>query len=351
MSNNKLTTQKQHPRFSVAIQTAGYQKMINDTLGDPERAKRFVASITSAVATNPALQECEASTILAGALLGESINLSPSPQLGQYYLVPFETRLKDANGKAIPLFDERGQHLLDKRGRWMYATEKRAQFILGVRGYVQLALRSGYYKHLNVLEIKSGELKEWNPITEDLDVEIIPDDDDRAAAPTIGYMASFEYLNGFKKTIYWSKKKMLNHADTYSPAFSAEAMKRLEAGKIPENEMWKYSSFWYKNFDEMAKKTMLRQLISRWGVMSTELQNAFESDSQFADMSDDGRIKLVSEDDIEPPMIYDSPENEAPAIVDEEQPKEEPKPEKKTARARKTAAPAEAKQIGMDDLG
>lgn len=132
MSNNKLTTQKQHPRFSVAIQTAGYQKMINDTLGDPERAKRFVASITSAVATNPALQECEASTILAGALLGESINLSPSPQLGQYYLVPFETRLKDANGKAIPLFDERGQHLLDKRGRWMYATEKRAQFVLGL---------------------------------------------------------------------------------------------------------------------------------------------------------------------------------------------------------------------------
>ena len=80
----------QQPKFSVAITTTGYKKLINNTLGDPDRAKRFVASITSAVAVNPDLQECEAGTILAGALLGESLNLSPSPQLGQYYLVPFK---------------------------------------------------------------------------------------------------------------------------------------------------------------------------------------------------------------------------------------------------------------------
>ena len=76
------------PKFSVAITTQGYQKLINNTLGDPLRVQRFVASITSAVAVNPALQECEAPSILAGALLGESMNLQPSPQLGQYYLVP-----------------------------------------------------------------------------------------------------------------------------------------------------------------------------------------------------------------------------------------------------------------------
>ena len=83
---------KQQPKFSVAITTKGYQSLISNTLRDPARARRFTASITSAVAVNPALQECDAGTILAGALLGESLNLSPSPQLGQYYLVPFKQK-------------------------------------------------------------------------------------------------------------------------------------------------------------------------------------------------------------------------------------------------------------------
>lgn len=86
---NKPQVQAQRPKFSAMISTPGYQKMINNTLQDPKRAQRFVAAITSAVATNPALQECDPPTILSGALLGESLGLSPSPQLGQYYLVPY----------------------------------------------------------------------------------------------------------------------------------------------------------------------------------------------------------------------------------------------------------------------
>ena len=87
MSN--LVTRTNKPKFSVAIQSDTYKNLINQTLGDKDRATRFIASISSAVATNQALQECDAGTILSGALLGESLNLSPSPQLGQYYLVPF----------------------------------------------------------------------------------------------------------------------------------------------------------------------------------------------------------------------------------------------------------------------
>ena len=94
---NNLTSK---PKFSVAIQTEQYQKLINNTLGDPNRARRFIASISSAVATNTALQECDAGTILSGALLGEALNLSPSPQLGQYYLVPF----KDKNKGKVATF-------------------------------------------------------------------------------------------------------------------------------------------------------------------------------------------------------------------------------------------------------
>ena len=99
----------------------------------------------------------------------------------------------------------------------------------------------------------------------------------------------FEYLNGFKKTIYWSREKMINHADRYSPAFSKNAaggkypkvsFEDYCAKNYPKSDEWKYSSFWYKDFDAMAYKTMLRQLISKWGIMSIELQTAFEEDSK-----------------------------------------------------------------------
>lgn len=258
-SNQLQTTQK--PKFSVAISTKGYQNLINNTLRDPERAKRFCAAITSAVAVNPALQECEAGTILAGALLGESLNLNPSPQLGQYYLVPFKNKAK-----------------YDRNGNLIQPETVKATFVLGYKGYIQLALRSGQYSDLDVIEIKEGEYKGRDSLTGKPRFCFIEDDDVKAGLPTIGYMAYFEYLNGFRKVLYWSKEKMMNHADTYSPAFSRINYEKLMAGEVKQSDMWKFSSFWYKEFDSMAKKTLLRQLISKWGVMSTEMAQAITSD-------------------------------------------------------------------------
>lgn len=233
---NKPQIQTQRPKFSAMISTPGYQKMINNTLQDPKRAQRFIASITSAVATNPALQDCDPPTILSGALLGESLGLSPSPQLGQYYLVPFRNSKKGCND---------------------------AQFVLGYKGYVQLALRSGYYKHLNVIAVKAGELVRYDPLTEEVELDINLDELAREESATVGYLASFEYLNGFRKTIYWSREKMEAHALRYSKGYAAK----------------KGYTFWEKDFDAMAFKTMLRQLISKWGIMSIELQTAFEQDA------------------------------------------------------------------------
>ena len=241
--SNAVATQAQRPKFSVMISTPGYQKMINNTLRDPKKAQRFVASITSAVATNPALQECDPATILSGALLGESLNLSPSPQLGQYYLVPFNNTKKGC---------------------------KDAQFQLGYKGYIQLALRSGYYKHLNVIAVKAGELVHFDPLTEEVEVNLNPDELAREDSATVGYLAMFEYLNGFRKTIYWSREKMENHALRYSKGYAAK----------------KGYTFWEKDFDAMAFKTMLRQLISKWGVMSIDLQTAFEADAVAAEDGD-----------------------------------------------------------------
>ncbi len=280
-TSQTMTTAKQ-PKFSVAITTKGYKNLINNTLGDPERAKRFVASITSAVAVNPALQECEAGTILAGALLGESLNLSPSPQLGQYYLVPFKSKAK-----------------YDRAGNLIQPETTKAQFVLGYKGYIQLALRSGAYADLDVMEIREGEYKGKSRTTGKPMFEFIEDDDERENLPVIGYMAYFEYLNGFTKVIYWTKAKMMNHADTYSPAYSAAAHKKIMAGEIADKDMWKYSSFWYKDFDGMAKKTMLRQLISKWGIMSTEMRTAFAEDGSLSEVGEDNGIITTAEENLQ----------------------------------------------------
>ena len=336
MSNsnaNLPTAQKQ--RFSVAISTEGYKNLINNTLGDPERSRRFIASITSAVAVNPSLQDCNPGTILAGALLGESLNLSPSPQLGQYYLVPFENRLKDANGKTRWMLDENGKHITDENGKWVAYSEKKAQFVLGFKGYIQLAIRSGQYKDIDVMDIHEGEYLGKDPDTGKPRFSFIEDDDIRDAKPVIGYLAYFEYLNGFKKSLYWSKAKMMNHADQYSPAFSAEALKALENGQIAEADKWKYSSFWYKNFDEMAKKTMLRQLISRWGIMSIDMQQGFVQDSKFIQMENGNFVGNYEE-----PVITSDPAPAEPTTEPEEQPQAAGQPEQT----------ANAQQINLEDL-
>lgn len=250
-AQGQMVVSKNTPKFSVAIQTDTYKKLINNTLGDPERAKRFVASISSAVATNPALQECDAGTILSGALLGEALNLSPSPVLGQYYLVPFKNTKKGTTD---------------------------AQFILGAKGYVQLAIRSGQYKDIDYIEVREGEYKGRNKQNGKQEFEFIEDEEERLSRPVVGYMAYFELLNGFYKQIYWSKEKVLNHADKYSKAFNLADYKKLQAGQIPEKDMWKFSSYWYKDLDGMAFKTLLRQLISKFGIMSIDMQEAYSKD-------------------------------------------------------------------------
>ena len=199
---------------------------------------------------------------------------------------------------------------------------KVAQFQLGYKGYIQLAERTGYYKKINVLAIKEGELVKYDPLNEEIEVNMIEDDEIRENAPTVGYFAMFEYMNGFRKTMYWTKKKMLAHADRYSQAFDKESYKKILEGKIPQDDMWKYSSYWYKDFDGMAFKTMLRQLISKWGIMSIDMQKAYESD--MATIQDDGQPYYIENDQEqveEPKADIVVEQQEQPENVVEEKPK------------------------------
>ena len=240
---NSLTRAENKPKASISgylLQDA-VKTQINNVVGSKD-SQRFIAGVVSAVTVNPALQDCSNASILAAALLGESLKLSPSPQLGHYYMVPYN----DKNGGKV------------------------AQFQLGYKAYIQLAIRSGQYKKLNVLAIKEGELIKFDPLTEEIEVNLIEDEELREKTPTAGYYAMFEYTNGFTKAIYWSRKKMESHALTYSQGYKAK----------------KGYTFWEKDFDAMACKTMLRQLISHWGVMSTEFETAYTAD--MAVINEDG---------------------------------------------------------------
>lgn len=245
---NSLTARKSTGIAAYLTQEA-VKNQINNVIGG-KNGQRFISAIVSAVNNNAALQECTNQSILSGALLGESLNLSPSPQLGQYYLVPFNDRNK---GKV-------------------------AQFQLGYKGYIQLAIRSGQYKKLNVLAIKEGELVRFDPLNEEIEVHLIEDEEAREQAETIGYYAMFEYTNGFKKAIYWSKKKMEAHALKYSKGYQAK----------------KGYTFWEKDFDGMAYKTMLRQLISKWGIMSIDMMSAMDADMTV--INDDGTKTYIDND-------------------------------------------------------
>jgi recombination protein RecT len=285
MANNLTTTNQRsisnaQPAFSVFMSKENIRNLVQQSVG--QNAQSFTTAIISAVSNNPDLQQCNQGSILSAALQGEALKLSPSPQLGQYYMVPFKKKDKVT-------------------GKQYYV----AQFILGAKGYKQLAMRSGQYQDIDVIEIKEGEYKGRDKATGKQLFEFIEDDDKRDSLPTIGYMAYFELLNGFRKTVYWTKNKMIRHADTYSQAFNAQKYDDYISGKIPQDELYKYSSFWYKNFTEMAFKTLLRYLLSQWGIMSIEMQKAIDLDN--ATVNENGEVSYVEfEDGVNGTLVQDS---------------------------------------------
>lgn len=239
MGNNITVTKPARPMtFSTFMSSDAVKQKVNEMIGGKD-GQSFITSIISAVSTNPNLAKCEHSTILSAAMQGASLKLSPSNQLGHYYLVPYED---NKNHRVV------------------------AQFQMGYKGYIQLAMRSGQYRDLDVMDIREGEYKGKDKYTGKPVIEFIEDDDAREELPIVGYFAYFELLNGFRKSLYWSKAKMEKHAMLYSKGYASDVKKGNQY------------TFWSKDFNGMAFKTMLRQLLSKWAVMSIEMQTAMASD-------------------------------------------------------------------------
>lgn len=202
------------------------------------KAAQFTSSLITLVNNDSYLSDADPMSIITGAMQAAQLDLPLEKQFGFAYLVPFNT--KEGN-------------------RWV----KKAQFVLGYRGYIQLAMRSGQYRSINVGTIYEGQLKGWNPLTEELEF----DPEAKESDEVVGYFGYFKMLNGFEKTVFWTKENVEQHRINNSKNRDKKALTEV----------------WASNYDAMAQKTVLRNLLSKWGILSIEIQKAILTDESDAD--------------------------------------------------------------------
>lgn len=230
----------------------GMRKRFDELLG--KRSPQFISSIVSMVNADQNMQQafCESPmTVIQAALKAATFDLPVDQNLGYAYIVPFKNYKKDQGRKVAE-----------------------ATFILGWKGMHQLALRTGAYKTINVVDIREGELKRYNRLTEEVDIDFIEDETERDKLPVIGYVGYYRLVNGAEKTIYMSVKAIENHE------------RKFRKGEYQ-------GKGWRDDWDAMARKTVYRILIGKWGVMSIDYQTADEG-RQLADvMAEDARAEDI----------------------------------------------------------
>lgn len=212
------------PTLQQLLSSAGIKRRFEDLLDNS--APSFISSILTIVNSNPKLKECSPNSILSAAGIAAALKLPINPSLGFAHIVPYKS----------------------KGGT-------QAQFQLGFRGFIQLALRSGQYRTLNAGAVCEGEIKEIDFVTG----EIIRGE--KISDNVVGYVAYMELINGFKKSLYMTNEELQAHAEKYSMSYAYD----LRSGKK--------SSVWSANFDAMAKKTVLKRLLSTFGIISIDQQS------------------------------------------------------------------------------
>lgn len=203
------------------------KKRFEELLG--KKSQGFMTSIINVVNGNTDLKECDPNTVIGSAGVAASLDLPIDPNLGFAYIVPFNTKV---GGKFV----------------------KKAQFMLGYKGFVQLAMRSGAYKTISASEIYEGEIVSYNRITSEIELG------EPTSDKVVGYIAYFKLLNGFEKYLYMTKQEIENHAKTFSKTYASEY------------------GIWKKDFNGMAVKTVLKRLLSKYGILSIEMNSAIVND-------------------------------------------------------------------------
>lgn len=232
--SNQIQTQQQNKGITVSslIKQESYKKRFNELLG--KKSPGFISSMIN-VSNSASLKDAEPNSIISSAVVAATLDLPIDQNLGFAYIVPYVS-------KGV----------------------KTAQFQMGYKGFIQLAMRTGQYKTINAIEIYEGEIKSVNRLTGE--VEFNKDEDYINREVVTGYMAYFKLLNGFEKTVYMSREEMENHAKKYSQSYSSQ------------KDWVVKSSLWSTDFDGMAIKTVIKKLLSKYGILSIEMQTAITND-------------------------------------------------------------------------
>lgn len=195
------------------------EKRFEEIMG--KRAPQYMSSILNLVNSDQNLQKCDPMSVISACMVAATLDLPVDKNLGYAWIVPYKNR---------------------------------ATFQMGYKGYIQLALRTAKYKAINVIEVHEGELVNWNPLTEELEIDF----EQKKSDAVIGYAGYFELINGFRKTVFWSREQIDAHRKKFSK-----------------------SDFGWKNdYDAMAKKTVIRNMLSKWGILSIEMQQAYTEESE-----------------------------------------------------------------------
>lgn len=266
-----ITKQKEQavqsaPKAGVALLDAMFkqdsvQARFQRMLG--KKSAGFISSVLTVVSQNKLLQNVDMRTVLSAASIAASLDLPILPSLGRAWIVPYKGA---------------------------------AQFQIGYLGYVELAQRSGLYKSINVNTVYEGEVAEWNKFTEEMTYG------EQESDTAIGYCASFELLNGFRKVVYWTKDAVIKHAKRFSKSYNSS------------------SSPWQSDFDAMAMKTVLAYTLRHWGPMSIEMQKAMAEDvdahEKPLDLSKDNSVETIETEDASETHVVDTETGEI--VTDDE---------------------------------
>lgn len=211
---------KSPPSIKSLLAQEGIQNRFKEILG--QKAPGFVSSILNVVNGNTAFKNVDGNSIILSAAVAATLDLPINPNLGFAYIIPYKDK---------------------------------AQFQMGYKGYIQLAMRTGQYKNINAIEVRAGQLISFDSLREDFKFDFT-----KTGGEVIGYVAYFKLLNGFEKTVYWNVAQIIEHAKRYSKSYG------------------KQSSPWTTNFPEMAMKTLIKHVLSKYGILSIDMQKAIAVD-------------------------------------------------------------------------
>ena len=300
-NNNQLQKSNTPAQFAAVLRAESVQQQFKNALGEHKDA--FVASLIDLYTGDKSLQTCNTNALVSEALRAATLRLPLNKALGFAYIVVYNNSVKRV--------DENGNDVIDPQThKPIYDKVPTPTFIPGYKGYIQLAMRTGQYKTINADYVYEGELRKVNKLTGE-----IAFDGEKKSDKIVGYFCYFELLNGFAKTLYVSVEDMAKYAKRYSPSIGYKTTIEQLIAKANDGIVAKKVG-WEGNFNDMALKTVIRRLLSKYGYLSVEMQNAISGDMEGADFADrnnliaDGANKMV----IDTNVVYEDVDTETGEI-------------------------------------